>query len=148
MPFFRKILTKRIRGRIAAIVLVATVAGISGMLLFGEQLEEKFNPESSQELISNNSSLGLTYLTITPNVAAYYDLEIDTGVLVTAVTSDSLANHAGIKPGDVIVSYNTVRLDKDAPLYGMIRSCRPGTTVVLEVWRGNINNTFEFVHTQ
>jgi S1-C subfamily serine protease len=148
MPFLMRILKTRIRGRIAAIILITTVASLSGMILFGEQLEKKLNPESPQELSSNNSGLGLTYLTITPSIAAYYDLEIDTGVLVTAVVSDSLANHAGIRPGDVIVSYNTVQLDKDTPLYGMMRSCRPGTTVVLEVWRGNTNDTFEFVHTQ
>lgn len=147
MSFLSGILVKKVKGRIIVIAALILVVGLTGAFLFGERLENKLSSEPSQGQVSSDFNLGVTYLTITPSVAAYYDLGVDSGVLVTAVTPSSLADQVGIKPGDVIVSYNTVQLDTEAPLYGMMRSCRPGTNVILEVQTGNTTNIFEFVHT-
>jgi len=49
--------------------------------------------------------LGVSGLTVTPEVASYYGLPIDRGALVTEVWSDSPAGEAGIEKGDIIIGF-------------------------------------------
>ncbi len=49
--------------------------------------------------------LGLSGLTVTREVSAYYGLPIDRGALVTRVIPDSPADNAGIIAGDIILEF-------------------------------------------
>ncbi len=55
--------------------------------------------------------LGLQLRTLTPELAQRHDLHLSEGVLVTGVAPGSLAQAAGIRPGDVIVSVNGRRVE-------------------------------------
>jgi S1-C subfamily serine protease len=92
-------------------------------------------------------NLGITYLTITPTLAAYYQLGVESGALVTEVGSNSIADKAEVKVGDVILSFNGARLGEGVPLLGMMRACHPGDRIVMEVLRRNSITSVELVHT-
>jgi len=61
----------------------------------------------TNEIIAHGSMirpwLGVSGLTVTREVASYYGLPIDRGVLVTRVIQGSPADNAGIVPGDMVL---------------------------------------------
>ncbi len=134
------------RLRIVGIVAIALVVVLLGFLLFPRQPEDLRLSEPAPEA-TTSIDLGVTYLPVTSGLSAYYELGVDSGVLVTEVTSGSLADRAGVEVGDVILSYNGVRLEEGTSLLGMMRACPAGSRVMMEVWRGKNLRTVELVHT-
>ena len=98
----------------------------------------------TQESAFNN--IGVVYITITPSIAAYYGLGVDSGALVTEVVSGSPADRAHIRAGYVILSFNGAKLAPDVPLLGMIQACDAGHGVALEIWDGKATRLVEVVH--
>jgi len=49
--------------------------------------------------------LGVSGLTVTPEIASYYNLAADRGALVIEVWSGSPAGEAGMEKGDIIVGF-------------------------------------------
>lgn len=132
----------------ASMVTIAVVLlGIFlGFFLFQGQSEERSPSESAQETAMTHN-LGITYLTVTPTLAAYYELGVESGALVTEVGPNSIADKAGVKVGDVILSFNGARLGEGAPLLGLMRACHPQNTIVMEVLRRKSITSVELVHT-
>ena len=68
--------------------------------------------------------------------------------MVTGIIPGSPADQAGIRVGDVVLSFNGAALNDEAPLLGRILSCPEGHKVTLEVWRTDDTVTVELVHTE
>jgi predicted metalloprotease with PDZ domain len=124
-------------------ITIVLVAVIVGLAITAEPREAHPPPlaETSASL-----DLGITYLRITPQVAVHYDLGIENGALVTGVATNSPADLAGVSEGDVIISYNGVPLGAEVKFLGMMRECRPGSDVALEIWREDRSRVIQFVH--
>ncbi len=105
--------------------------------------QEDLSPLEPAQETSAAPDLGITYLRITPALSTYYDLGVDSGVLVTEVMSGSSMDRASVQVGDVIYSCNGVKLDEGVSLLGMMREYRPGDTIILEVCRGEICRSVE-----
>ncbi len=63
--------------------------------------------------------LGITVEALTPLLAQKYNLEAESGMLITEVAKDSISSRAGLKPGDVIIQlgrYNVGTLEDFATL--------------------------------
>jgi len=88
--------------------------------------------------------LGITYICVTPMLSAYYDLGVDSGVLVTEVTPDSPMDLASVQAGDVILSYNGTKVDESVSLLGIMRTCCPDDSILLEVCRNKDCSIIEF----
>ncbi|HXR56060.1 MAG TPA: trypsin-like peptidase domain-containing protein [Casimicrobiaceae bacterium] len=58
------------------------------------------------------------------------------GALVAAVQPGAPADHAGIKPGDVIVGFGDHRIEQPEDLAGATLELEPGTHVTLDIERG------------
>lgn len=95
---------------------------------------------------ASNLDLGISYMTLTPGLASYYDLGTDGGALVTRVIEDGLADQLGIESGEVIVKFNNAPLGGNVPLLGMMRGCHAGHTVVLDIWSEEGYRSVEFKH--
>lgn len=117
-----------IAGIVAAISV--TVALVVSPLL--PQLEDRSSSELAQEA-DTGVNLGITYLPVTPMLSAYYDLGVDSGVLVTEVVPGSPMELASVQTGDVILSCNGCKLDEGVSLLGMMRAFQPDDKIVLEV---------------
>ncbi len=134
-------MAKRKIALIAAALVI--FGGLSGFFLYRMQTGGQSIPAESASTLS----LGVTYMPLTPKMAAYYDVDVASGALVTEVLPGSPAERAGLKAGDVILSFNGVRLE-GVPLLGMIRDCPPATEVLLEIRRGGGVRQIEFTHVE
>ena len=137
----------RSKATIVGVSALLVVAILLGLFVFVWQTEEQSTSERAPEAAST-VGLGITYLPLTPGSSGYYDLGVDSGVLVTEVTSGSPAGKAGVKVGDVIVSFNGVALEEGVPLLGMMRACHAENRMVLEVWRGKSMRTIELASSE
>lgn len=87
--------------------------------------------------------LGIIGLSLTEDISRYYDLPVDSGVLVTKVVDGSPADYAGIVNGDIIL-----RLD-NAPIYHIedlmkeIHLRKIGDKIKLDVFRRGLEQSFE-----
>ncbi len=133
------------RVAIMGVIAVFLLAIVSAFFLLPRQPEETPEPLPAQET-SAAINLGFTYLRVTPQVSACYDLGVASGALVTEVIPGSPADMAGVEVGDVILSYNGDRLEGEVPLLGMMMACPADHRIVMEVWRGEKVSIFELMH--
>ncbi|MCL6582119.1 MAG: DegQ family serine endoprotease [bacterium] len=79
--------------------------------------------------------LGLVIQKVTPDLAKSFGLKENRGALVAEVVEGSPADKAGIKQGDVIISFNGKEINEYTDLSRMAGLTRPGTKVRLELIR-------------
>ncbi|MBU2609092.1 MAG: PDZ domain-containing protein [Chloroflexi bacterium] len=132
---------------IVGVTTIVVIAVVLTFFLWPGQPEKAEPPEIAMEN-ETFMDLGITYLPISPGVAAYYGLEIESGALITEVVPGSPADGAGIQVGDVILSFNGASLETETPLLGMMMSCPAGNRIALEVWRENTVRSVRLLHAQ
>lgn len=87
--------------------------------------------------------LGIVGLSITGEIADYYNLPVDTGVLVTKVASDSPAEQAGIVGGDIILRMDSGAIDSIEDLLSEIHNRKIGDTVRIAIHHRGREYTLE-----
>jgi serine protease Do len=85
--------------------------------------------------------LGIGLATVNQMVASFYNLAVDTGVLVTQVTSSSPAEQAGLKAGDVITAIDGKEVSNAGDLVQLINSYDVGQKVEITFWRDQTENS-------
>jgi serine protease Do len=79
--------------------------------------------------------LGVSVQPVTPDLARSFNLEKEQGALVGDVTAHGPAEKAGIKRGDVIVSYDGKKIQETASLPALVAATPVGKAVAIEVMR-------------
>lgn len=80
--------------------------------------------------------LGISFGPITDRARAALKLPSDlSGVVVASVVSDSPADAAGLKPGDVIQEANGSRITRPDALQNLVQSMKAGDALRLSYWR-------------
>ena len=82
--------------------------------------------------------LGVQVTTVTPAIQRYYNLSVNTGALITSVTSGSPAHRAGLRAGDVIVRIDSQVINTAQDLSVAVGSHRVGDQVEITYYRGNV----------
>ena len=72
---------------------------------------------------------------MTPAIAASLGLHGEQGALVAVVTPDSPGAKAGIKQGDVILSFNGTEVGRLRDLTRLVAGTAPDTSATMNVWR-------------
>jgi serine protease Do len=85
--------------------------------------------------------LGVGIQEVTAALAKSFGLERPQGALVSTVESGSPAEKAGIKPGDVIVSFNGKPIETASSLPPLVAQTKPGGKAEVDVWRGGKKHT-------
>jgi serine protease DegS len=80
--------------------------------------------------------IGIVGRSVTPQLAGSFGLRIAQGVLVTSTLEDSPAEHAGLRPGDVITRVGDRTVASTQQLLDAVAEAGPGTNVHIELWRG------------
>lgn len=93
--------------------------------------------------ISSRPWLGIVGLSLTEELARYYDLPLDQGVLVTKVADDSPAEHAGIVAGDMILRLDRGAIYSIEDLLSEIHNRKIGDNARITVYRRGREQTFE-----
>jgi 2-alkenal reductase len=93
--------------------------------------------EISRQIIENGAVerpfIGISYQMITPQIAAYYDLTRDSGILVTEVQPGSPAAQAGIVADTIVTRFDGVELNADNSLIQQLLQHKVGDTVKLTI---------------
>lgn len=79
--------------------------------------------------------LGVAFQTMNKELAQTFGLEQPKGALVAEVMPDSPAAKAGLKTGDVILTYGSQTVDSASDLPHRVGATKPGDTVVLGIMR-------------
>jgi serine protease Do len=79
--------------------------------------------------------LGVGIQPVTQELAQSFKLEEPVGAVVTLVEKGSPAEKAGLRPGDVIVSYNGKKIENPNELPRLVAATKPGEKATLEVSR-------------
>jgi S1-C subfamily serine protease len=91
--------------------------------------------EQGQDIV--RPFLGVATVAVDEDIANQFDIEVDSGLLITDVTSGSGAEDAGLEEGDVILSFDGQELTTSDELGDAIAAKQPGDEVKLEVQRGD-----------
>lgn len=91
--------------------------------------------------------LGVQFTTITEALAQSQNLPVDTGALISsgeeAIVADSPAAKAGLRPGDIVLRIDDIKLDDRRTLDSVIGRYGVGDTVELTILRGDKRITIE-----
>jgi serine protease Do len=79
--------------------------------------------------------LGVQIQEVTPAIAASLDLQGEHGALVAVVTPNSPGAKAGLKQGDVILSFNGSEVSRLRDLPRLVAETAPDTGAKMKVWR-------------
>ncbi|HZS68033.1 MAG TPA: DegQ family serine endoprotease [Burkholderiales bacterium] len=85
--------------------------------------------------------IGIGIQDLNGSLAQSFGLEKPQGALVSTVESGGPAEKAGIKPGDVILSYNGKPIDNSNQLPPLVAATKPGSKATVEVWRDGKKQT-------
>ncbi|MGA8729939.1 MAG: Do family serine endopeptidase [Terracidiphilus sp.] len=79
--------------------------------------------------------LGISMNDVTPDNANFFDLHDASGAIVSSVTPDSPAGHAGLKAGDVLRELNGKKIVNSGALQVEVSQIAPGNTIDLGILR-------------
>jgi S1-C subfamily serine protease len=99
--------------------------------------------QTIKEGVSVRPWLGIVGLSITEEIARYYNLPVDQGVLVTKVAEGSPAEDAGLADNDIILRMDGAPLYSIEDLSGEIHNRKIGDKVKITVYRRGREQAFE-----
>jgi serine protease DegQ len=115
----------------------AILAGTNGL---GFAIPINVATDVMQQLVTTGrvrrAYLGVDTRDITPEIARYFGLPVDEGVVVIRVSRTSPAGRAGIRERDFITAFDGDAVRDQNDLLRLLRAHRPGDTVTLSVVRG------------
>jgi len=97
---------------------------------------------ASPVLAAGRGWLGVTTQSTDDDMRRGLDLMRD-GLLVNQVTNDSPADRAGLRKGDVILTFNGRSVTEPEGLRRLVRATEPGRTASLSVWRNGSRRTLQ-----
>jgi serine protease Do len=79
--------------------------------------------------------LGIGIQPVTKELAQSFKLDAPVGAVVVNVEKGSPAEKAGLKVGDIILSYNGKKIEDPNELPRLVAATKPGEKATLEIWR-------------
>jgi 2-alkenal reductase len=76
--------------------------------------------------------LGIGFQPISPDIASTYNLPVQWGAYVTAVSSGSPAQAAGLRQGDIITAIGGVQIDETHSYINILFTFKPGQQVTVD----------------
>jgi S1-C subfamily serine protease len=106
-------------------------------------MAKKCTSEMIKDGISVRPWLGIVGLSLSAEIAEYYNLPLERGVLVTKVTDASPAQNAGMTMGDIILKMDSAEIGTIEDLLGEIHKRKVGDKVKVAVFRRGFEQFFD-----
>jgi len=81
--------------------------------------------------------IGIVGRSVTPDLADSFGLRTQSGVLISSTRKDSPAEHADLRPGDVVTRVDGRAVASTHELLEAVAAASPGSNIDLEIWRGS-----------
>jgi len=81
--------------------------------------------------------LGISYQTLTAELAEVYEIDVESGIIVVSVLHDTPAERAGLQRGDVIITVNGEQIEDAQWFINFMRGSAPGHELKMQVVRGS-----------
>lgn len=121
------------------LLIVGLAAGIAAAGADDEERVEKRivikGPWGGHGHHGSGAFLGVYLTELTPELREHFGAPEDAGVMVSRVVSDSPAERAGVRVGDILTRVNADEVGSSRALKHSILGHDDGDTVDLEVWR-------------
>jgi serine protease Do len=104
--------------------------------------------ETVKNGVSMRARLGIIGLSLTEDIARYYNLPVERGVLVTRVVNGSPAEHSGIVDGDIILRMDGAALNSVEDLVEEIHQRKVGQNIRITVLRRGREQVFDVTLTR
>ncbi len=125
------------KNRLSIVIARAmALVGITAAIIVGIAIKTNVS-ESTSFGNKAMTNVGFVYIQTASSKTPSESDTLTTGVTVTEVFRGSPAERAGLKPGDVIISYNGTPITKDDPLFGVMRRCGGGKMVEIGILRSD-----------
>jgi serine protease DegQ len=119
---------------------VAYIPPTAGAVSLGFAIPAATVVDVADQLLATGTArhayIGIQPATLTPEIARLLGINRTSGVVVMQVATPSPAAEAGIRPGDIITSFNGQKTATAEELIAALRSTKPGDRVELTVLRG------------
>jgi serine protease Do len=89
--------------------------------------------------------IGITYQSVTPEIAVAYHLPVEWGAYITRVSNNSPASDAGLMVGDIITHIDDTTINEDQSYLNLLYTFQPGDTVTLGIVRNKQNLEVQIV---
>jgi len=115
------------------------ISGSGSFAGAGFAIPSQIAQSSAQEIIKNGSVhhgyLGISMNDVTPENAGFFNLPDAAGAIVSQVTPDSPASHAGLASGDVLREIDGKKIPNGGMLQVAVSEMTPGTAIELGILR-------------
>lgn len=121
-------------------ILVVVVLAMAGAIFAPGLSAQEESPKVRAFAFSEGKKggwLGVSIQDITPKLQKKKELKSDEGAYVNDVVDDSPADSAGVKEGDVIVEFNSKKIDDADDLMRAVQKAKSGTKTTVVVMRNN-----------
>lgn len=89
--------------------------------------------------------IGVEPQDLTPELAQYFGIDQDRGVIITGVLQNGPAAAAGIRPGDIILSVGKQPVHEVSSLLTAVAGLKPGQATEVDVLRGKEQQTLKVI---
>lgn len=117
----------------------AIASNMGGYMGIGFAIPSNIAQQITNQLINNGEVtrgyLGVNLQSVNHNLAQAFGLEKAEGALIADVKKDSPAALAGLKQGDIVISYNHTKILNIATLRNAVAMMEPGSKVNLTILR-------------
>jgi len=91
------------------------------------------HPDNDQPTASLEESIGISVEPVTPELVTKYKLDTSTGLLIVQIDPDSLAYHAGLRAGHVILAINGQSVTTAQEFSQAIKNAKKGKRLLLQL---------------
>lgn len=126
--------------------VIVLCLGLTAAFVLGKSQSRTSNSESKaakNEKASKTAWLGVMTQTVDEDIADAFEVNVDYGAIVNEVIDDSPAKSAGLKEGDVIISFNGKKIWDQHDLTDFIEDSPAGSKAALGIMRNNKEMTID-----
>jgi serine protease Do len=122
--------------------LIYTAGGVQGNIGLGfaipiDKVKRIVTELKANGKIDRDFKIGMSIQSIDAGIMRYYDLKSSKGVIITKIISNTPAERAGLKSGDIIIEIDGFKISNEQTIFGVFQEFRAGQEIELKIIRDN-----------